>query len=97
MTRLNMAIACLAIMAALVCSAYGGPPVRPKALDKTASIRGVGTGLGIVDPSPSDNPIPPTCPAAPNAGCTTGTGTTGGPNCVEGPDGFWSCSCNTVT
>ena len=50
MTRLNITIACLAVIAALICSAYGGPPVRPKTKDSPVKARGTGT--------------PPTTPSA---------------------------------
>jgi hypothetical protein len=43
MTRLNITIACLAVIAALICSAYGGPPVRPKTKDSPVKARGTGT------------------------------------------------------
>jgi predicted alpha/beta-hydrolase family hydrolase len=41
MTRLNITIACLAVIAALICSAYGGPPVQPKTKDSPVKTRGV--------------------------------------------------------
>lgn len=40
----------MAVIAALICSAYGGPPVRPKTKDSPVKARGTGT--------------PPTTPSA---------------------------------